>query len=145
LHLYVDSTSGNLTEPSLIVRYESFADLYRCAVVSNIVAEIITLEALLDMPRLSHIDILIIDIEGAEYYALQGAESLLKNASIGCVAIECSARSSRDQPACTLSELMSAFSVHNYVLIGSTIDWVNTSPFYCNNNAYFFSAILLIS
>lgn len=145
LILYKNSSPGDRAELSTLVHGGSFAELHGIPRSHSLLVDVITLDELATRYSLGHVDIVKIDVEGGEFAVLEGGANLFEQQSIGCVVIEWSAREGKRTCQVTLMDIVKHMGNYNYVLLGSSVNWVKSRPLYCNNNAYFFSSSLLHS
>lgn len=114
-----------------------FSELAGCEPTARIAVRVSTLDTVASDFGISQIDILKIDVEGAEISVLEGAKHLLRHSRIELVAVEWSARKVNNRGTNTLEKIMACLHPYGYYLAASSIDWASSKPFYINNNAIF--------
>ncbi len=73
-----------------------------------------TLRSIVNDLKIDYIDYLKIDVEGAEFFVLQGAQDLLKNSKIGIIQLEIHRNDMRKDYANEIFELLHVYNYHMY-------------------------------
>lgn len=132
-----EQSQMNSLASDVAVAETRFSEMAGCKPTARVPVKVSTLDTVVKNFNMNRIDILKIDVEGAEVSVLEGARQLLHKSLIGMIAVEWSARNAHNKGTNTLESIIACLNSYNYYLAASSIDWASSEPFYINNNAVF--------
>lgn len=132
-----EQSQMNSLASDVAVAETRFSEMAGCEATARIPVKVSTLDTVAGNFGIHRIDMLKIDVEGAEISVLEGAKQLLSHSRIRLVAVEWSARKVNGRGTNTLERIMACLHSYGYYLAASSIDWASSEPFYVNNNAVF--------